>query len=72
MKFHILTLFPEMMEMVLKESIIGRAQQGNLIEVEAINIRDYAHNKHRHVDDYPCGVIYKTLGLFPNFLESSS
>ena len=56
MKFHILTLFPEMMEMVLKESIIGRAQQGNLIEVEAINIRDYAHNKHRHVDDYPYGV----------------
>ena len=55
MKFHILTLFPEMMEMVLKESIIGRAQQGNLIEVEAINIRDYAHNKHRHVDDYPYG-----------------
>ena len=55
MKFHILTLFPEMMEMVLKESIIGRAQQGILIEVEAINIRDYAHNKHRHVDDYPYG-----------------
>lgn len=55
MKFFILTLFPEMIEAVLGQSIIGRARSGNLIEIESINIRDYAKNRHRHVDDYPYG-----------------
>lgn len=55
MKFFILTLFPEMIEAVLGQSIIGRARSGNLIEIESINIRDYAKNKHKHVDDYPYG-----------------
>ena len=55
MHFHILTLFPEMVLNGLGESIIGRAQGQNIIGVEAINIRDYSKDKHRHVDDYPYG-----------------
>ena len=55
MKFHILTLFPEMIEYVLSQSIIGKAKAENLINIEAINIRDYTKDKHRHVDDYPYG-----------------
>ena len=55
MKFHILTLFTEMIEYVLSQSIIGKAKAENLINIEAINIRDYTKDKHRHVDDYPYG-----------------
>ena len=55
MKFHILTLFPELISSVLNESIIGRAQKNGLIEVNAHNIRDYTKNKHRKVDDTPYG-----------------
>ncbi len=55
MKFDVLTLFPETFELVMKESIIGRAQQNNLIEIKAHNIRDYSANKHKKVDDYPFG-----------------
>ena len=55
MKFDVLTLFPETFELVMNESIIGRAQQNNLIEIKAHNIRDYSANKHKKVDDYPFG-----------------
>lgn len=55
MNFHILTLFPEMVENGLKTSIIGRAVAGGLLSIEAINIRDFAFNKHQSVDDYPYG-----------------
>lgn len=55
MRFHVLTLFPEMVMNGLNTSIIGRAIQANKIELEAINIRDYATNKHMKVDDYPYG-----------------
>lgn len=55
MRFDILTLFPEMMEAVLGESIIGRARKNGLITVNCIQIRDFANNKHRSVDDYPYG-----------------
>lgn len=55
MRFDILTLFPEQIEAVLGESIIGRAQKNGLISVEAHNIRDYTLNKHRKVDDTPYG-----------------
>ncbi len=55
MKFDVLTLFPETFELVMKESIMGRAQENGLIEVNAINIRDYTKDKHRKVDDYPFG-----------------
>lgn len=55
MNFHILTLFPEMVENGLKASIIGRAVAGGLLSIEAVNIRDFAFNKHQSVDDYPYG-----------------
>ena len=53
MNFHILTLFPEMVTGGLNTSITGRAMEKGLISVEAVNIRDYSTDKHRHVDDYP-------------------
>ncbi len=55
MKVDILTLFPEMMECVLKTSIIGRAEENGLVEINCVQIRDFAFNKHRQVDDYPYG-----------------
>lgn len=54
MKFDILTLFPEMFEPI-KQSIIGRASQKNIIEMNIINIRDFSKNKHKKVDDTPYG-----------------
>lgn len=50
-----MTLFPAMVEGVLSESIIGRAQNGGLIEVECHNIRDFSADKHRKTDDTPYG-----------------
>ena len=55
MTIDILTLFPEMMENVLDESIIGRARKAGIININCTNIRDYAENKHNRVDDYPYG-----------------
>lgn len=55
MKFHILTLFPEMVVNGLNHSIIKRAINNNIITINCINIRDYANNKHNKVDDYPYG-----------------
>lgn len=55
MNFYIMTLFPEMVMNGLNTSIIGRAIHKGLLSIEAINIRDYAFNKHNSVDDYPYG-----------------
>lgn len=55
MKFHILTLFPEMVMQGLNTSIIGRAVEKKLIDINAVNIRDYTLDKHGKVDDYPYG-----------------
>ena len=55
MRFHVMTLFPEMILQGLNTSIIGKAIQKKAIEVEAINIRDYTTEKHGQVDDYPYG-----------------
>ena len=52
MKFDVLTLFPEMFE-PLNSSIIGRAKEKNLIEINLINIRDFSKDKHKKVDDRP-------------------
>ena len=54
MRFDVLTLFPEMFE-VLNQSIIGRAKEKGLINVNLINIRDFSKNKHKKVDDTPYG-----------------
>ncbi|MCI8484553.1 MAG: tRNA (guanosine(37)-N1)-methyltransferase TrmD [Lachnospiraceae bacterium] len=55
MNFYILTLFPEMVMNGLNTSIIGRASEAGLLQIEAVNIRDYAVNKYGKVDDYPYG-----------------
>ena len=55
MKFYIMTLFPDMVMQGLNTSIIGRAMDKGLLSIEAVNIRDYAFNKHNSVDDYPYG-----------------
>ena len=54
MKFDVLTLFPEMFE-PLKQSIIGKAVEKELIEIDLINIRDFSQDKHKRVDDTPYG-----------------
>lgn len=55
MNFHVLTLFPEMVENGLNTSILGRAAAAGVISMEAVNIRDFAFNKHHKVDDYTYG-----------------
>lgn len=55
MRFDVLTLFPDMFEAVLGDSIIGRARENGLIELNFIQIRDFSTDKHRRVDDYPYG-----------------
>lgn len=55
MNFHVLTLFPEMIDNGMKTSITGRAIEKGVLSVNAVNIRDFAFNKHQSVDDYPYG-----------------
>lgn len=55
MNYHILTLFPEMIEQGMNNSIIGRAIADEKITLEAVNIRDYTNDKHGKTDDYPYG-----------------
>lgn len=55
MKIAVLTLFPEMFDSFLTTSIIGRAREEGLLEVEAVNIRPYSDKKHKNTDDYPFG-----------------
>lgn len=55
MRFDIMTLFPELVETVLSESIIGRARKAGILEINTYNIRDYSKDKHRRVDDTPYG-----------------
>lgn len=55
MNFYVLTLFPDMIMDGLRTSITGRAMEAGLIHIEAVNIRDFTKDKHKHVDDYPYG-----------------
>lgn len=55
MRIDILTLFPQMCNAFLEESIIGRARKNKCIEINTHNIRDYTKDKHRRTDDYPYG-----------------
>lgn len=55
MNFHVLTLFPDMIEMGLHTSITGRAIDKGLLSLKTVNIRDFSENKHNRVDDYPYG-----------------
>ena len=68
MRFHVLTLFPKMFEAPLGESIMGRAIRQGVITVQVHNIRDFTHDRHRTVDDYPYsggpGMVMKPEPLF--------
>ena len=55
MNFHILTLFPEMIEQGLNTSILGKAIENQYVSLHTVNIRDYTADKHKKVDDYPYG-----------------
>lgn len=55
MRFHVLTLFPDMIENSMNTSITGRALEKGDISLNAVNIRDFTKEKHGHVDDYPYG-----------------
>ena len=55
MRIDILTLFPDTVGDMMHESILGRAQERNLIRIEAWQIRDYTASKQNQVDDYPYG-----------------
>lgn len=55
MNFHVLTLFPEMIENGFNTSITGRAMEHGYITLDTVNIRDFSENKHLKVDDYPYG-----------------
>lgn len=55
MKFTVLTLFPEMIEQGINTSITGRALAQGTISLTTVNIRDFAHDRYGHVDDYPYG-----------------
>jgi len=55
MRFDVMTLFPEMVEHTLSQSVIGRALKAGLITLFTYNIRDFSNDKHRCVDDYPYG-----------------
>ena len=76
MKFHVMTLFPELIENVLGESIIGRAQKDGLISLETYNIRDYSTDKHRKTDDTPfgggCGMVMTCQPIFDCFDDLKS
>lgn len=55
MKFHILTLFPEMIRNGLSTSIIGNALESGILELDVVNIRDFTLDAHKKTDDYPYG-----------------
>jgi len=55
MKFDVVTLFPELIEVYAKNGIIGRAVENNYFQLEYVNLRDFSENKHKKVDDYPYG-----------------
>lgn len=55
MVFKIISIFPELLENILSVSIIGRAVKNGLLQINYVNLRDYAEDKHKKVDDYPFG-----------------
>ena len=70
MRFDIMTLFPDLVDTVLGESIIGRAQKSGAITVKTHNIRDYSEDKHRRVDDTPYGGGKGMLMMAPPFITA--
>ena len=79
MRIDILTLFPHMFDGVLNDSILKRARDKNLININTIDIRDFSTNKHKKVDDYPygggCGMLMAVEPIYNAYchiLDSSS
>ena len=70
MRIDVLTLFPRMFEGPLGESIIGKAREKGLLEINVSNFRDYSDNKHQTVDDYPygggAGMLLKVQPVYDN------
>ncbi len=81
MNFHVLTLFPDMIETGIKTSITGRAIENGFISLNAVNIRDFSEDKHNRIDDYPYGggagmviqaePVYKAYGYLVNHIKLS-
>ncbi len=74
-----MTLFPDVVDTMLGSSIIGRAQEGGIVEVHTHNIRDFSENKHRRVDDTPygggMGMLMSAVpiyGCYKNIIESQN
>lgn len=55
MKFNVITIFPDLISHYCKETILGRAQENNLIKINPVNLRDFTEDKHKTIDDTPCG-----------------
>jgi len=78
MRIDVLTLFPRMFEGPLGESIIGKAREKGLLEINVSNFRDYSDNKHQTVDDYPygggAGMLLKVQPVYDNIkaIEASA
>lgn len=78
MKIDVLTLFPRMFEGPMGESIIGKAQERGLLELNVSNFRDFSDNKHQNVDDYPygggAGMLLKVQPVYDNLkkIEAAS
>ncbi|MBQ9827537.1 MAG: tRNA (guanosine(37)-N1)-methyltransferase TrmD [Lachnospiraceae bacterium] len=73
MEFYIMTLFPDLINAGLNESILGRAAKKGLIGFHAVDIRDYSKDKHRHVDDYPygggAGMVMKAKPVYDCYMD---
>ena len=73
MKFHIITIFPDIFNSYFKESIIKRAREKDLIDIKIYNLRDFTEDKRRQVDDSPYGggpgMVFKVEPIF-NAVES--
>ncbi len=73
MNYYVLTLFPEMIYNGLNHSIIKKAIENNIININCINIRDFSNNKHNQVDDYPygggAGMVIKPEPVYSSYLS---
>ena len=73
MRFDIMTLFPEFVDTILSESIIGRARNKGILSINTHNIRDYSEDKHRRVDDTPygggMGMLMATKPIYDCYLD---
>lgn len=76
MNYHVLTLFPEMIEQGFHTSITGRALENGTLSLETINIRDFSKDKHKHVDDTPygggAGMVMEPRPIYDAYLDMLS